>query len=178
MLGAIETSSGPDVAPVGIVNVIDVALQELVVTAVPFSNTALPPCVAPKLAPVIVTWLPTDPVVAETLVITGAGAAVELTDTLSNVAVSRVLLPLLETANPMYTFDAMVIVALVPACVQSKPFFEIYPVNVLLLRVNFTQYDANEEKLVYGQFVLPPVVARLQKTAFEFCKKTNAFAAF
>jgi hypothetical protein len=39
-------------------------------------------------------------VVAETLVITGAGAAVELTDTLSNVAVAKAVVLPLFTARP------------------------------------------------------------------------------
>src|SRR6266850_3314879 len=89
MLGAAETSKGPEVAPTGMVILIDVPLQVLIVTAAPFSRTALPPCKAPKPEPEITTWLPMDPVVAETAVMTGAGAAAELTDTLSNVAVAK-----------------------------------------------------------------------------------------
>jgi len=100
MLGATDTSSGPDVAPVGIVMVSDVALQLLMVTAAPFSSTALLPCVAPNPEPDITTWLPIDPVVAETAVITGAGAAAEFTDTLSNVAVAEELVTRLLTAKP------------------------------------------------------------------------------
>jgi len=49
-------------------------LQELMVTWPPFSVTTLPLCVAPNPVPEMVTWLPTDPVVAERLVMTGAGA--------------------------------------------------------------------------------------------------------
>jgi len=37
----------------------------------------------------MVTWLPTVPVVAERLVITGGANMLELTDTLSKVAVAR-----------------------------------------------------------------------------------------
>jgi hypothetical protein len=51
MLGATETSSGPEVAPVGMVIVIDVALQELIVTAAAFRVTKLLFCVAPKPDP-------------------------------------------------------------------------------------------------------------------------------
>src|SRR5215467_2288704 len=100
MLGATATSSGPDVAPVGIVMVSDVALQLLMVTAAPFSSAALPPCVAPNPEPEITTWLPIDPVVAETAVIPGAGAAAEFTDTLSTVAVAEELVTRLLTAKP------------------------------------------------------------------------------
>src|SRR6266571_413904 len=89
MLGAMETSKSPEVAPSGIVIVMDVPLQVLIVTAAPFSRTALPPCEAPKPEPEITTWLPIEPVVAETAVMTGAGVAAELTDTPSNVAVAK-----------------------------------------------------------------------------------------
>jgi len=44
MLGATDTSRGPEVAPVGIVIVIDVALHELMVTATALSVTKLPFC--------------------------------------------------------------------------------------------------------------------------------------
>jgi hypothetical protein len=43
MLGATETAKGPEVAPAGIVVVIDVALHELMVIGVPFNITALLP---------------------------------------------------------------------------------------------------------------------------------------
>jgi hypothetical protein len=100
MLGATETTNGPDVAPVGIVMLMEVALQELIVTGEPSSITTLLPCVAPILEPVIATWLPIEPVVAETLVITGAGAAAEFTETLSNVAVAKAVVLPLFTARP------------------------------------------------------------------------------
>jgi hypothetical protein len=100
MLGAIETSNGPEVAAGGIVIVMDVALQVLMVVAAPFSRTALPPCKVPKPEPEIATWLPIEPVVADTVVMTGAGAAVELTETLSNVAVAKEDVVRLLTASP------------------------------------------------------------------------------
>jgi hypothetical protein len=43
MLGATVTRSGPDVAAAGIIIVIDMSLQELIVTACPFSVTWLLP---------------------------------------------------------------------------------------------------------------------------------------
>jgi hypothetical protein len=100
MLGATDTTRSPDIAPLGIVIVIDVSLQELIVTTVPFSNTTLLPCELPKPEPVIVTWLPTDAVVAEIPLICGAGFADELIDTLSNVAVYTVEVLPLATASP------------------------------------------------------------------------------
>jgi len=86
MLGATETSNGPDVAPEGMVMLIDVLLHELIITGVAFRVTTLPPWEAPKLEPVITTALPIAAVVVETLVMTGAGTSDELTETLSNVA--------------------------------------------------------------------------------------------
>ena len=108
--GATETSNGPLVAPDGMVIVSDVALQLLIVTAAPFSSTVLPPCVAPKPVPAITTWLPTDPVVAETPVIAGAGDCAEPTETLSNVAVANEAVVRLLTAKPTYTLAAMLTV--------------------------------------------------------------------
>jgi hypothetical protein len=80
------------------------ALHELTVTELPFNTTRLLPCAVPKFAPVITTWLPTEPVVADTLVITGAGVVVVLTDTLSIVAVAKLVFESLLTPSPMYTF--------------------------------------------------------------------------
>src|SRR5205823_9853385 len=87
MLGATETTSGPEVAPLGIAMVMEVPLHELIVTGASFSRTTLPPCEAPNPEPESTTWLPIAPVVAETLVMPGAGFAVELIDTLSHVHV-------------------------------------------------------------------------------------------
>jgi len=76
---------------------------------------------APKLVPVITAVLPIAPVVAETPVITGAGAADELTDTLSNVAEASdgEEVPLAST-KPIYTLRAMFTVWL-PTSVQFTP---------------------------------------------------------
>jgi len=73
------------------------------------------------------------------LVIAGAGLAVELTDTLSKVAVTRAELVSLATANPTYTFCAIMIVWLVPSCVQFTPSEEMKLLNVLPLRTTSTQ---------------------------------------
>ncbi len=121
------------------VMVIDVALQLLMVTAAPFSRTVLPPCGAPKPEPVTTTWLPIDPVVAETALITGAGAAAELTDRLSNVAVAKEEVVRLLTASPTYTFAAMLTVWLAPNCAQFTPSGEPYAVNTFPLLTSLTQ---------------------------------------
>jgi hypothetical protein len=52
---------------------------------------------------------------------TGADAEAELTETLSKVAVATAELLPLFTANPTYTVCAMLIVWLVPSCVQFTP---------------------------------------------------------
>jgi hypothetical protein len=114
----------PDVAPVGIVIAMDVALHELIVIGTAFTTTKLEPWEDPKFVPVIVTVPPTEPVVAETLVITGAGLAVELTETLSKVLVCKVPDVPLSTANPMYTSVAMLMVWPDPTIVQSTPSIE------------------------------------------------------
>src|SRR5262249_59227701 len=85
MPGRVDTSNGPEVAPFGMLMVSEVELHEFTVATTPFKRTTPLPCVAPKFDPLMVTWLPIDPVVAETLVITGAGFATELTDTPSQV---------------------------------------------------------------------------------------------
>src|ERR1700732_4836216 len=91
MPDATETTSGPEVAPVGTVTVTDVSLQvpELAVTGEPFSRTTLLPCDGPKCEPVSTICVPTGPVVDDTVLIMGAGVVVEFTDTLSNATVAR-----------------------------------------------------------------------------------------
>jgi hypothetical protein len=107
MPGATDTTNSPDVAPEGIVMVMDVLLHELMITGVAFRITSLPPCVAPKLEPVITTSLPTVPLEAETLVVTGAGAAAELTETLLKVTADKeFVLPLVAT-KPTKAFCPM-----------------------------------------------------------------------
>src|SRR5260370_9763530 len=79
-----------------------------------------------------------DPVVAETAVITGASAAAELTDTLSNVAVPNDDVVRLLTASPTYTFGTIVTVWLAPNCTQFTPSAELYIVNNFPLHSSFT----------------------------------------
>ena len=137
--GATDTTSGPLVAPAGMVMLMDVGLQVLMVTGAPLSKTVLPAWVAPKPEPEITTALPTDPVVAETAVITGAGVAAEFTETLSKVAVAKEAVVRLLTANPMYKFAAMVTVWVVPNCTQFTPSEAPNMVKTLPLRVSLIQ---------------------------------------
>jgi hypothetical protein len=69
------TTTLPDVAPAGTVATMLVALQLVVVAAVPLNVTVLVPCVAPKFAPVIVTGVPTNPDVGFKPVTVGPGVA-------------------------------------------------------------------------------------------------------
>jgi hypothetical protein len=55
MLGATDTTNGPEVAPGGMVMLREVALQVLMVTGAAFSSTTLFACDAPKLEPLIAT---------------------------------------------------------------------------------------------------------------------------
>jgi hypothetical protein len=55
------TTTFPEVAPVGTVTVMLVALQLVGVATVPLNVTVLVPCVAPKFVPVMVTIVPTGP---------------------------------------------------------------------------------------------------------------------
>ena len=101
MLGATRTDMSPDVAPVGIVTVIDVALHELMVTGASFNTTVLPLCEAPNPEPDITTCVPTGPVVADSPVITGGASVVELTETLSKYPVYGLFAEPRPNASPM-----------------------------------------------------------------------------
>src|SRR5204863_2973094 len=77
------TTTFPGVAPVGTGTVRLVALQLLGVASVPLNATVLVPCVAPKLAPVIVTAVPTGPAVGLSVVIEGGTVTVKGTPLLA-----------------------------------------------------------------------------------------------
>src|SRR5512138_2333329 len=120
MAGATVTASAPDVAPGGTVASMLVLLQELMVRGAPLSSARLPFWGTPKLAPVMVTELPMDPVVAESVLMLGTGAAAEVMETLSKVAVASEAEPLLA-ARPRYTLAAMAMVWVEPSCTQLTP---------------------------------------------------------
>ena len=65
------TTTLPVVAPAGTGTTMLVADQLVGVAAVPLNLTVLVPCVAPKLVPVIVTAVPTGPLVGDRLVSVG-----------------------------------------------------------------------------------------------------------
>ena len=78
------TTTFPVVAPEGTVTAMLVALQLVAVAVTPLKVTVLEPCAAPKFAPLMVTAVPTAPVLGVRLVILGAGTiAVKLTPLLA-----------------------------------------------------------------------------------------------
>jgi hypothetical protein len=66
-----DTTTLPEVAPVGTGTTMLVALQLVAVAAVPLKDTVLVPCDVPKLVPVMVTGVPTGPEVGAKLVMLG-----------------------------------------------------------------------------------------------------------
>src|SRR5204863_8427445 len=77
------TTTFPVVAPLGTGTVRLVAIQLLGVATVPLNATVLVPCVAPKLAPVIVTAVPIGPDVGLSVVIDGGTVTVKGTPLLA-----------------------------------------------------------------------------------------------
>src|SRR5215475_14517277 len=61
----------PLVAPLGTVAVICVSDQFTIAAFTPANFSVLEPCVAPKLEPLIVTWVPTGPLVGTRLTTVG-----------------------------------------------------------------------------------------------------------
>jgi hypothetical protein len=72
------TTTFPAVAPAGTVVTILVGLQLVAAAAVPLKATVLVPCVAPKSIPVIVTVVPTGPLVGLKFEILGPNGVVTL----------------------------------------------------------------------------------------------------
>lgn len=70
------TATGPLVAPVGTGTVMLVSLQAVGVAMVPLNETELLACVDPKPAPVMVTEVPTDPLLGESADMVGGGMIV------------------------------------------------------------------------------------------------------
>jgi len=80
---ATTTITFPVVAPVGTGVTMLVAVQLVGVATPPWNVTKLVPWVAPKLAPAIVTELPTGPELGDTLVMLGGGVTVNATPLLA-----------------------------------------------------------------------------------------------
>jgi hypothetical protein len=99
-----------------------VGLQLVGDAAAPLKLNVLAPCVEPKFVPSINTDAPGTATPGDTHVMEGAElCAPKLTETLSNVAVDRVAVPSLPATRPTYAFASMLIVCIVPTCVQFTP---------------------------------------------------------
>src|SRR5229473_1355328 len=112
------TTTFPVVAPAGTGTVMLVAFQLVGVPAVPLNVTVMVPCVAPKFAPLIVTDVPTAPVVGFKLPMLGAVAAtVKLTPLLATPPTVTTTFPLVAPAGTgatMLVAPQLVGVAAVP----------------------------------------------------------------
>jgi hypothetical protein len=111
------TTTLPVVAPVGTFATILVALQLVIVAAVPLNVTVLVPCVAPKFVPVIVTDVPTVPDVGLRLVIAGVGSTVNVTPLLATPLTVTTTLPVVAAAGTVATM----LVALQLEAVAARP---------------------------------------------------------
>jgi hypothetical protein len=111
------TTTLPVAAPLGTVTTMLVALQLVAVAAVPLNVTVLVPGLDPKLAPAIVTTVPTGPEIGERLVIEGVGITVKSTGLLATPPTVTTTLPVvapLGTVTPMLVALQLVTVAAVP----------------------------------------------------------------
>jgi hypothetical protein len=112
------TTTLPVVAPAGTVTTILVAVQLVAVAAMPLNFTVLVPCVAPKLAPAIVTVAPKTPDVGFTLAMLGAGTVtVKFTPLLATPPTVTTTFPAVApvgTVTTMLVALQLVAVAVVP----------------------------------------------------------------
>src|SRR6266849_4925670 len=98
------TTTLPVVAPVGTSATMHVALQlETVVTGVPLNVTVLPLWLAPKLAPAIITEVPTGPEIGLRLVMVGGGVTVKSTLLLSKPPTVTTTFPVVAPAGTAAT---------------------------------------------------------------------------
>jgi hypothetical protein len=132
-----HTTTLPVVAPLGTVTAMLVWLQLLTAAATPLKITALPPWLAPKLLPVIVTAVPTGPEVGDRLLI--QGVTVKLTPLLANPPTVTTTLPVVApagTVTPMLPALQLVTVAAVPLKVTVLvPWFDPKLIPVIVTAV-------------------------------------------
>jgi len=125
------TEKTPEIAPGGTVATIDVALQLTTLAVVPFSVTALAPCVAPRLIPVRVTDVPTTPEFGDRLVMLGVVITENADPLLAAPLTVTTTLPVVAPAGTVATIDValqlVMAVAAVPlnrtvpiACMEPK----------------------------------------------------------
>jgi hypothetical protein len=125
------TTTLPVVAPDGTGTAMLVADQLVGVAVVPLNFTVLVPCVAPKFVPVIVTDVPTAPVVGDKLVMLGGTLTVNASPLLTPPSTVTTTLPVVApvgTGTTMLVADQLVGVAATPLnvtvlapCVAPNP---------------------------------------------------------
>jgi hypothetical protein len=131
------TTTLPVVAPGGTGTTMLVFDQLVGVAVVPLNFTVLVLCVAPKFVPVIVTDVPTAPLVGDRLVMLGGTVTVKLTPLLASPPTVTTTLPVVApdgTGTTMLVFDQLVGVAVVPLkVIVLVPFVEpkFVPVTVI-----------------------------------------------
>jgi hypothetical protein len=111
------TVTFPVVAPAGTVAAILVADHDVGVAVTPLNETVLVPWVAPKLVPVIVTAVPTTPLVGDSAVMAGATVTVKGTPLLASPPTVTTTLPVvapLGTGTVRLVADHAVGVAVTP----------------------------------------------------------------
>jgi hypothetical protein len=112
------TTTLPVVAPVGTAVTIDVALQLVIVAAVPLNDTDPVLWVEPKFVPVMVTDAPAAPVGGHRLVMLGAATTVKLTPLLFTPLAKTTKLPVVAPVGTVATIDValqlVINVAVVP----------------------------------------------------------------
>ena len=112
------TTTLPVIAEAGTRTTMLVADQLETVAVTPLNFTVLVPCVVPKFVPVIVTVVPTVPLVGERLVIVGVGTVtVNVTPVLARLFTVTIMLPVAAVAGTVATmlvFDQLVVVATTP----------------------------------------------------------------
>jgi len=149
------TTTGPVAAPVGTFIVMLVAFQVIAVPAfVPLKVTVLLPWLDPKLLPVIVTGVPTEPDVADRLVMLGGTVTVNGTPLLADPPTVTTTGPVVA---PVGTFTVMLValqVVAVPAFVPLKvtvfvPWLDPKLVPVIVTGV-FTGPDGTDRLVMLG----------------------------
>jgi len=111
------TTMLPVVAPFGNGTTIDVAPQLPGIAVVPLNVTELVPCVAPKLLPVMVTDVPTGPVVGERFVMLGAATTVNKELLLATPFTATTTFPVVAPVGTVATIDVWVQLVIAVAAV-------------------------------------------------------------
>jgi hypothetical protein len=158
------TTMGPVVAPPGTVTVMLVEFQlEAAAANAPLNVTVLLPWLAPKFVPVMVTGIPTDPVVGFRPVMLGDCMTVKFTPLLATPPAVTTTLPVVAFAGTgvtMLVAVQLVGVAVVPLNVTVPVVPKFVPVMVIDAP---TGPDVGFKVEIFGE-VPPPLPAALKAT--------------